>query len=80
MDTVAIREIFSRIAAIPRCSGYEDGVARFLLGWAEKAGFESDEDAAGNVFISRPGRGGGESAPAIVLQAHMDWSCGGPEL
>ncbi|MFA5398178.1 MAG: beta-Ala-His dipeptidase [Methanogenium sp.] len=75
MDTVAIREIFSRIAAIPRCSGYEDGVARFLLGWAEKAGFESDEDAAGNVFISRPGRGGGESAPAIVLQAHMDMVC-----
>lgn len=75
IDTVAIREIFSRIAAIPRCSGYEDGVARFLRERAETAGFAVDEDAAGNVFIFRPGSEGKESAPAIVLQAHMDMVC-----
>lgn len=75
MDTAAIREIFSFIAAIPRCSGYEDGVARFLRERASAAGFATSEDAAGNVFIIRPGSGGGESAPAIVLQAHMDMVC-----
>ncbi|WFN34025.1 beta-Ala-His dipeptidase [Methanogenium sp. S4BF] len=74
-DAAAIREIFGRIAAIPRCSGYEGGVARFLMERASAAGFPADEDAAGNVFITRPGNGGGEAAPVIVLQVHMDMVC-----
>lgn len=74
-DAAAIREIFSRIAAIPRCSGNEDGIAQFLRERAMAAGCEVDEDAAGNLFITRPGRGSGESAPPVVLQAHMDMVC-----
>ena len=74
-DAAAILEIFSRIAAIPRCSGNEDGIARFLLDRAKAAGFTADEDAAGNVFISRLGSGGNEAAPPVVLQAHMDMVC-----
>ena len=74
-DAAAIREIFSHIAAIPRCSGNEDDLAHFLRERAENAGFTADEDAAGNLFISRPGGGGGESAPPVVLQAHMDMVC-----
>lgn len=74
-DTAAIREIFRHIAAIPRCSGNEDGVARFLRDRAVTAGFTTEEDAAGNLFISRPGGGGGESAAPVVLQVHMDMVC-----
>ncbi|MDE4908335.1 beta-Ala-His dipeptidase [Methanogenium marinum] len=74
-DAATILEIFSRIAAIPRCSGNEDGIACFLLDWAENSGFTAEKDAAGNVFISRPGSRGKEALPPVVLQAHMDMVC-----
>ncbi len=74
-DAAAILEIFSRIAAIPRCSGNEDGIARFLLDRAKVAGFTAEEDAEGNLFIIRPGSRGKEAVPPIVLQAHMDMVC-----
>ncbi len=75
IDAAAILEIFSRISAIPRCSGNEDGIARFLLERAKASGFTAEEDATGNVFITRPGSRGKEAAPSVVLQAHMDMVC-----
>ena len=75
MDETAIREIFGHISAIPRCSGNEDGVATYLRERAASGGFTLDEDAAGNLFITRPGGGCGESAPPVVLQVHMDMVC-----
>lgn len=74
-DGAAIQEIFAHIAAIPRCSGNEDGVAAFLRERALAAGCTAEEDAAGNLFLSLPGAGGGEAALPLVLQAHMDMVC-----
>lgn len=74
-DGAAIREIFGHIASIPRCSGNEDGVAAFLRERAVAAGCTAEEDAAGNLFLSLQGAGGGEEAPPLVLQAHMDMVC-----
>ena len=74
-DAAAILEIFSRIAAIPRCSGNEDGIACFLLDRAKASGFTAEKDTAGNVFITRPGSMGKEALPPVVLQAHMDMVC-----
>ena len=74
-DAAAIREIFGHIAAIPRCSGNEDGVAQFLRERAIAAGCTAEEDEAGNLFLSLPGAGGGEEAPPLVLQGHMDMVC-----
>ena len=74
-DEAAIREIFGHIAAIPRCSGNEDGIASFLRERANAAGCRTEEDAAGNLFISCPGGGSGKSVAPVVLQAHMDMVC-----
>jgi dipeptidase D len=74
-DAAVIFDIFMRIAAIPRCSGNEDGIVRFILDRAAAAGFMAEKDTAGNVYITRPGEGGGEVAPPVVLQAHMDMVC-----
>ncbi|WAI02401.1 beta-Ala-His dipeptidase [Methanogenium organophilum] len=74
-DTAAIREIFGYIASIPRCSGNEDGIARFLRERVVDAGCMVKEDDAGNLFLGLPGAGGGEDAPPLVLQAHMDMVC-----
>lgn len=74
-DETAIREIFGHISAIPRCSGNEDGVAQLLRERAVGAGCTAEEDAAGNLYLSLPGAGGGEDAPFLVLQGHMDMVC-----
>ncbi|KAF1078760.1 hypothetical protein [Methanogenium sp. MK-MG] len=56
-DAAAILDIFTRIAAIPRCSGNEEGAARFILDRAAAAGFMAEEDPAGKVFITRKSAG-----------------------
>ena len=43
-----------------------------LLAFAAAHNLTSTVDGAGNVIIRRPGSGGGEDAPPVLLQAHMD--------
>lgn len=43
-----------------------------LLEFAAANNLSSTVDGAGNVIIRRPGSGGGEEAPPVLLQAHMD--------
>jgi len=73
--TAEILDVFSRINAIPRCSGNEAGIAEWLAGWAEENGFKADRDAADNLVIQIPASAGYETAPVIVLQGHMDMVC-----
>lgn len=47
-------------------------VRAHLLDFAAARNLTSTVDGAGNVIIKRPGSGGGEDAPPILLQAHMD--------
>ena len=64
---------FAAIAAIPRCSKNEAAAAKYVLDWAaEHAGFEPQQDEAGNVVVRVPGTAGLEGAPAVVLQGHLD--------
>ena len=66
---------FSRISAIPRESGNEEGVRRFLLGWAKEQGLKAQKDETGNVFIYCPATKGFENVPTLALQGHMDMVC-----
>lgn len=43
-------------------------VLQYLKDFAEARGFEWQQDAAQNLVIRRPGSGGGENAPIVVLQ------------
>ncbi|KAL4440279.1 hypothetical protein ABPG75_003280 [Micractinium tetrahymenae] len=63
---------FADIAAIPHPSGHTEGIRAYLLDFADQQGLQSATDPAGNVYIWRPGSGGGEGAAPVVLQAHMD--------
>ena len=73
--TQKILAYFDRINAIPRCSGNEAGVCRWLQAWAAEHGFSSQTDAAGNLVVRVPASVGFEKAPAVVLQGHMDMVC-----
>ncbi len=73
--TREILEIFQEISAIPRCSGSEGRISRWVTGWAEKNGFEAERDEMGNVVIHVPASRGFEKAPSIVIQGHLDMVC-----
>ncbi len=43
-------------------------VLKWLKAFADERGLAWQQDAVGNLVIKRTGSGGGESAPAVVIQ------------
>ncbi len=70
-----IWSIFDEITKVPRPSKKEGKIRQYLLDFANKHNIESKTDAIGNVVMHKPATKGNESAPTIVLQAHMDMVC-----
>ncbi|HDM67323.1 MAG TPA: aminoacyl-histidine dipeptidase [Thermoplasmatales archaeon] len=66
---------FDEIRKIPRCSKHEEKIREYILGFAEKHGFKTKTDKAGNVVVIKPAAQGMEDKPTVVLQAHMDMVC-----
>jgi di/tripeptidase len=77
MPNLLSKKIFGEalITAIPRGSGNEAAISRWLQERARASGFAAQTDKAGNLVIRLPGTAGYESAPTIVLQGHMDMVC-----
>jgi dipeptidase D len=73
--TQTVLKIFEQLSAIPRRSGNEAAISRWLQERARAHGFAAPTDAAGNLVIRVPGTAGYESAPTVVLQGHMDMVC-----
>ncbi len=63
---------FDQILTIPRGSKEEEKMRAFVVGVATRSGLEHRIDAAGNVVVRKPGTAGKETAPAVILQAHLD--------
>jgi len=63
---------FDEILKIPRPSGQEDAVRRYVLGLAGEKGLAVRRDSYGNFVVSKPASPGHEGAPIVVLQAHLD--------
>ena len=74
-STQTVLKIFEQLSAVPRGSGREAKLARWLQERAEAHGLLWKVDAAGNLVIRVPATTGYESAPVIVLQGHMDMVC-----
>jgi len=66
---------FLRISRIPRGSGNEAAVREYVLAKARAGGFPARTDLAGNTRVSLPASPGRETAPAVVLQTHLDMVC-----
>ena len=73
--TQNVLSIFEQLSAVPRGSGREAKISRWLQERAEANGFLWKADKAGNLVIRVPATPGYESAPTIVLQGHMDMVC-----
>ena len=65
-------EFFYQISQIPRASGDEQAIGSYLKRLAGQWGLPVRQDSHGNLCIRKPGQGGGETKPPVILQAHMD--------
>ena len=65
-------QIFAGLSAVPRPSKREGRIRQHLKEVAEARGWKTEIDAIGNLVVKVPATPGHESAPAVVLQAHMD--------
>ncbi len=63
---------FSNFLMIPRQSGKEGGVVKYVQNWAAWQQFRTTSDSVGNIVTYVPASPGYESAPVACLQGHMD--------
>lgn len=70
-----VLSIFEDLSALPRCSKNESYIASRLEKFGRDRALETKRDHCNNVVIRVPGTSGLESAPTVILQAHMDMVC-----
>lgn len=75
LEPKALFSYFQDISNIPRESGNEEGVRKYLLNFAKEHNFKASTDKVGNVVIYVPATKGYEDRPSVVLQGHMDMVC-----
>eukprot|EP00903_Cladosiphon_okamuranus_P006582 g6430.t1 len=63
---------FEEISSIPRPSKHEAAVLAYVKGFAEDRELSWREDDYGNMVVEREGLNGGENAPKVVIQGHVD--------
>lgn len=66
---------FDTLCRMPRPSKHEAALREHLRQWATSRGLKAEVDDTGNLLIRKPGQHGGEAAPALVLQGHLDMVC-----
>ncbi|WBW50306.1 aminoacyl-histidine dipeptidase [Peptoniphilus equinus] len=66
---------FHELNQVPRCSGQEEAVSKFLENFAKERGFEVRRDDANNVIIKVPATAGYENRKSVIIQGHMDMVC-----
>ncbi len=79
LEPKSVWEIFEYVFSVtPRESKKEEKIRAKLKSWiperAKSLGINLtlSEDEAGNILIKKPASPGMESAPALLLQGHMD--------
>ncbi|MBY8983700.1 MAG: beta-Ala-His dipeptidase [Candidatus Lokiarchaeota archaeon] len=66
-------EYFEQITKIPRCSEHEEKVRTYIVEEAERLGFETKIDGAGNLVVRVPSNT--KQKQKAVLQCHLDMVC-----
>lgn len=75
MNAQNVLEIFKEITKVPRESGHEAQIIKWLQDFAAEHGLECKTDEAGNVVIIKEASAGKEDVPTVVLQSHCDMVC-----
>ena len=72
VPTTLVEKYFAELSAIPRLSEYEKQAANYVVTVASLLGLRCRRDDLHNVVIRKPATPGYESAPEVMLQAHLD--------
>lgn len=75
MDSNQVLEIFKVITKVPRESGHEEKIVKWLEDFAASHALSYKRDEVGNVLIVKEADEGMENVPVIVLQGHSDMVC-----
>ena len=75
MDSATVLKYFQEITHIPRESGHEEPMTKFLQQFAAQHNLQCKTDKTGNVLIIKEAAPGKEKVPALALQAHQDMVC-----
>lgn len=70
-----IWKYFLDLTTIPRESGNEVGVQRYLHAYAQHHNLPIFSDTTGNIVLRCPATTGMEAVPSIAIQGHMDMVC-----
>lgn len=68
-------EIFEEICRIPRASGKEEKVLKYLKNFSVANNLEFNQDKTGNLLIRKEATQGFEHFPSVALQSHVDMVC-----
>lgn len=63
---------FYELTQIPRPTGHTKAVEKYVVDFAKSQNLDVKQDAVGNVLITKAASKGMESAPTVILQAHLD--------
>ena len=75
LEPAGVWDRFAELTRVPRPPKLEAEARAHVLAWAGAHGFEAVVDDEGNVVVRVPASMGRESAPTVVLQAHLDMVC-----
>ncbi|MDR1455987.1 MAG: aminoacyl-histidine dipeptidase [Tannerella sp.] len=75
LQPAAVWKYFYEVTQIPRPSGKEGKIIRYLESFAAEHQLPVEKDGAGNVLICKPATPGYENRPAVILQSHLDMVC-----
>ena len=74
-DKEKLLYFFREISKIPRGSGNEEQIGKYLEDFAQKRGLWCYRDELHNVVIKKGGSKGAEDLPPVMLQGHTDMVC-----
>ena len=70
-----VLRFFEVLSGIPRGSENEKAVADWVVNFAREQGLEAEQDDLHCVLVRKPGQGGLENAPTLILHGHLDMVC-----
>lgn len=68
----AVWKYFYDLTQIPRPTRQMEEVTKYIVSVGQSLGLDTKQDEVGNVLITKPASKGMESAPTVILQAHVD--------
>src|SRR6476469_677908 len=70
-----VLRFFEILSNIPRGSENEKQVADWVVAFARERGLDAFQDDRHCVVVRKPGQGGLENAPGLILHGHLDMVC-----